>query len=229
LQYAGITLDDANDRLLTEQADLDNNGTVDRTTDFGYTGTQQTSKQVFDNSTSVVTQSTTYGYNLQGRMSQAVVNNYDAAGALTRSETLSYEYDPAGIRVEALDEIDSDADGTFDSRTLTEYLIDARNDTGYAQVLQETVTDADTGAEIKRVVYTLGLDQIAQTTFTPGGPAEGTTLLFHTDGHGSVRVLTDLAAAIATVAGVQQIFHYDAWVSLGAQTRPSEGALKPAI
>jgi hypothetical protein len=93
------SLYDANDRLLAEQADVDNNGTVDRTTDFGYTGTQQTSKQVFDNSTSVVTQSTTYGYNLQGRMSQAVVNSYDAAGALARSQTLSYEYDPAGIRV----------------------------------------------------------------------------------------------------------------------------------
>ena len=190
---------------------MDNNGTVDQTTDFSYTGTQQTSKQVFDNSTSVVTQSTTYGYNLQGRMADVTIENFDGSGTLSNREALHYEYDPSGIRVAALDEIDSDGNGTFDSRTLTEYLIDARNDTGYQQVLQENVTDADTGAEIKRVVYTLGLDHIAQTTFTPGGPAEGTTLVFHTDGHGSVRVLTDLAAAIATVAAVQQIFHYDAY------------------
>lgn len=44
-----------------------------------------------------------------------------------------------------------------------------------SQTVWETVNDADSGAEIRKVVYTLGHDQIAQTTFTPAGPAEGTT------------------------------------------------------
>ena len=57
--------------------------------------------------------------------------------------------------------------------TDTKYLIDANNHTGYQQVLEETVTDAN-GDLIKKIVYTIGLDHISQTTFTPGGPAQGT-------------------------------------------------------
>jgi RHS repeat-associated protein len=158
-----------------------------------------------------VTEATTFRYNLQGEMSDVLIDSFDSAGVKAGHEDVHYGYGPDGIRVAALDEEDSHADGTFDSRTRTEYLIDSGNNTDYQQVLQETVQDADTGAEVKKVVYTLGLDHIAQTTLTPGGPVAGETLVFHVDGHGSTRVLTDLLAAVVTVAGERQIFHYDAY------------------
>jgi RHS repeat-associated protein len=173
---------------------------VDQTTSYGYTGTQQTSKAVKDNAAKVVTQSTTFRYDLQGEMSDVRIDTFDATGVSTGREEVGYEYGPDGIRVAALD-----------SGTRTEFLIDTRNDTGYEQVLQETVRDAGNGAEVRRAVYTIGLAHIAQTTFTPSGPAGGETLVFHSDGHDSTRVLTDLAAAVATVAGARQVFHYDAY------------------
>lgn len=73
------------------------------------------------------------------------------------------------------------------------------------------MTNEVTSELINRVVYTIGHDQISQTTFTPSGDPEGETLVFHADGRGSTRILTNLAAAIATYAGFRQIFHFDAF------------------
>jgi hypothetical protein len=133
-----------------------------------------------------------FSYNLQGRMSGIELRALDSAGQPTRIQTLGYTYGPDGIRISTTDATDADGDGQFESRTKTDFLIDAHNFTGYQQVLQEITTNADTGAEINRVVYTLGLDQISQTTYINGSSA-GTTLFFHIDGHGSTRVLTDVA------------------------------------
>lgn len=47
--------------------------------------------------------------------------------------------------------------------------------------------------------------------FSGGQPAESVTLTFAHDGHGSDRALFDAAGAIATVAGVHQLFSYDAY------------------
>src|SRR5262249_13657603 len=90
------------------------------------------------------------------------------------------------------------------------------NLTGYSQVLQETTTDAATGEVTKTVVYTIGSDVISQTTteYTAGQPSAPVTLTIGADGHGSTRVLLDLAGAVATVAGVRQVFHYDAYGNL---------------
>jgi RHS repeat-associated protein len=202
---------DVNDRLLVEQADLDNNGTVDRTATYDYTGTHQTAKSVRAGGvTAGVTEQTASAYNLQGWLSQATVTTY-TGGSPSRIERTSFTYAPVGDRVSTLGEMDADANGTFETRTRTDYLIDKRNATGYAQVLQGTTTNADTAALVKKVVYTIGRHVISQTTFAPGGPAAGTTLVLHADGGGSTRVLTDLAAAIAQAQGVRQIFHYDAF------------------
>jgi hypothetical protein len=77
--------------------------------------------------------------------------------------------------------------------------------------LEETVYDVDptTGAEteVKKIVYTIGHDQVSQTTFTSGGDPQGESLVFHYDGHGSTRILTDLAGAIAIIGGAAQIYH----------------------
>ncbi len=59
----------------------------------------------------------------------------------------------------------------------------------------ETTFDA-AGTETKRVDYTFGHDEIAQTVTENG---VSTTHVFCHDGHGSVRVLYDLAGAVAQV------------------------------
>ena len=80
-------------------------------------------------------------------------------------------------------------------------------------MLRETTTDLGTEEITKVVVYTVGHDQISQTTipYTGGTPGTPTTLVFGHDGHGSVRMLLDMAAAVATLAGVRQIFSFDAY------------------
>ena len=193
---------DANDRVLTESVVAD--GSTSDTTTYGYSGTQQSSKTVTD-SVSTVTSFTSYAYDLMGRMGHVVIHNGDSN--TTPVNKIDYRYGPDGIRISSLT-TSLDTNGNVNSIEKTEYLIDASNHTGYQQVLEETVYDVDpaTGAETenKKTVYSVGRDQVSQTTFNLGGPTQGETLVFHYDGHGSTRVMTDLAGAIATAA----IFHY---------------------
>ena len=80
-------------------------------------------------------------------------------------------------------------------------------------MLVETTTDADSGEVQRRVVYTLGHDRISQTTteYTAGVPGTPETLTFGQDGHGSTASCSTRAGAIASLLGVRQIFHYDAY------------------
>ena len=172
---------DENDRLLSETTELDDNndGSVDSTsaTTYSYTGTQQTGKTV---SVVGVNQSTTvFTYDLQGRMETVTITTLDGTGTATRIEKTTYDYDVTGIRVSALHEVDTDADGTVDETTKTEYLNDPSNFTGYSQVIQETEYDVN-GVITKRVIYTVGHDQISQTTieYVAGVPQSPQTLFW---------------------------------------------------
>ncbi|MBI5757883.1 MAG: putative Ig domain-containing protein, partial [Planctomycetales bacterium] len=202
---------DANDRLLVET--LDRVVGPDTTTSYGYTGTQQTSKSVHDDSANRVLEQTSFGFDLQGRMAVVTHTTFDTSSNIANRETTRFSYDQTGIRFTSRDTVET-ADGngqlSVTSDTITDYLNDAQNFTGYSQVIRETTKDASTGQISKTIVYTFGLDAINQTTSTPENPA-GTTLFFTHDGHGSVRVLLDAAAAIAAVAGVPQVFHFDAY------------------
>jgi RHS repeat-associated protein len=190
---------DANDRLKQELS------TLGTTTIYTYSHTQQASQTVRQADGSTVT--TTFTYDLQGNMRTATVDARSSSGTLLSRELLTYGYDATGIRVSALDEIDSNGDGTWDQQTLTEYLNDLQNFTGYSQVLRETHTDSTTGQVTKVIDYTFGRQGIAQTVtpYTNGQPSTPQTNIFGHDGHGSVRVMTDTAAAIA------QIYVYDAY------------------
>ncbi len=194
---------DANDRLTTETAGA-------KVTSYGYSSTQQSLKEVRDSGT--LTSRSEYLYDLQGRMLSVTVTSY-TSGQPSRIERTTFDYNAAGIRVSALHETDADANGTYELATRTEYLNDPATPTGYSQVLQETVIDPATGEIQKRVVYAVGLDQITQTTTTYSGgqPLSTETLTFNADGHGSTRLLTDLAGAILTLSGIRQLFAYDAY------------------
>jgi RHS repeat-associated protein len=203
---------DTNDRLL-EQVDTTAAGST--TTEFTYDETQQTSETIYagtPGALGAMQSSQEYQYDLLGRMSLATVASY-TDGVASQIEQLSYGYDTSGNRVSALDRVDTNADGTWDTQTLTEYLNDSNTFTGYPQVLREMQTDPDSGQILDTTEYSLGLRQISQTTtvYTNGQPGTPTTLYFGNDGHGSVRVLTNAAGAIATIAGVRQIFNYDAY------------------
>ena len=203
---------DANDRLTTEELDTDGMAGAEQTTDYDYSHTQQTDKTVTQADGSAV--ATSYAYDLQGRLQVITVEPLYTSSVVTRRERLTYGYDASGIRTSTLQEIDADADNTYETRTRTEFLVDSRNHTGYQQVLRETHYDADTDLITKTVDYTFGHDEIAQTTqaYDGSGQPDGdpVTLVFGHDGHGSVRVLTDLAAAAL------QFFVYDAYGQLVA-------------
>ncbi|MFV0442118.1 MAG: RHS repeat-associated core domain-containing protein [Planctomycetaceae bacterium] len=177
---------------------------VDQVTTYGYDHTQQTDKLVVDSVTSQTVSHSTFSYDLQGRMSQVVVETY-TAGTLSRRERTSYHYDAQGFRVSSTHEVDADVDGTYETSTVTRSRVDHASPPGYAEVMEEVVTE--NGQQTSRTVYTVGHDQIAQTVFDTATP-DGVTLVFHTDGHGSVRVLTNLAAAVA------QFYVYDAYGNL---------------
>jgi len=197
---------DVNDRLVTESLDSDNDGATDQTTTYGYDHTQQTSKSVTDALDSTLS-TLSYSYDLQGRMAEVITETF-TDNVVTRRERVTYEYDSKGIRISALHEVDSEADGAYETRTCTEYLVDHHNFTGYQQVIKETEYDEVTGKVKKVVEYTIGHDEIAQTTTefdADGNVLSEQTLVFGHDGHGSVRVLYDMAAAIV------QIYAYDAY------------------
>jgi len=183
---------DANDRLLQESLDSNNDGTAEQTTTYGYDHTQRTNKTVWqgvyaDPPTVTKLSETHFQYNVQGRLSQV-----EADGNGTIDLTSEYVYDAMGIRVGQ----------TVDGVT-TRYLFDHHNPTGYEQVLEER----DAAGNLIRS-YTLGLDVIAQAE------ASGDVYHFLYDGHGSTRALTggtEGTGVIAIVDGVVQRFSYDAY------------------
>jgi RHS repeat-associated protein len=84
---------------------------------------------------------------------------------------------------------------------LTEYLNDPLNITGYSQVLKQTETNLETG-EQSNITYIIGRNKIAQITVKNGTEQE---YYFTFDGHGSTRVLTDIAGAIL------ELYSFDAY------------------
>lgn len=70
--------------------------------------------------------------------------------------------------------------------------------------MPRAVTDG-TGNLIQQIVYTIGHDHISQSLVRAENvsPLIETTV-FHIDGHGNMRILTDLAGSIVTLAGLLQ-------------------------
>ena len=155
----------------------------------------------------------TYTHDAFGRVTHVVASvRVAGTGFLepTPSETTTYDYNTSGIRVSALTETDANGNGTVDGRLFTEFLNDANNHTGYSQVLREShyaIVD-EASSLVRTIDYTFGHAEISQRTIEIDDQGEVTgdqTLIFGHDGHGSVRVLTDLAAAAV------QFYAFDAY------------------
>ncbi len=212
-----ITYDfDANDRLLNEILDDLVDNSKDTTTTYAYDHTQQTSKTVTAASQTVSKQ--VFGYNLQGRMS-SVINEGYTSGTLSSRERTSYSYDSKSFRVEATTETGT-ATGTIANETWTlesstSFLADAHNHTGYTQTIREVKTNADSTTETRD--YTFGHDEIAQRVVTRDDQGQVTndqTHIFGHDGHGSVRILYDLAVAVAPIVQAMTFTAYGELLAL---------------
>jgi RHS repeat-associated protein len=90
------------------------------------------------------------------------------------------------------------------------YLVDDRNSTGYAQVLEEWTATGGT-TNLGRV-YNWGLALISQRE------ASGTVYYFLADGHGSTRLLTDTSGTVVNA------FAFDAYGNLIASNGPPQAA-----
>jgi RHS repeat-associated protein len=84
---------------------------------------------------------------------------------------------------------------------LTEYLNDSLSITGYSQVIKQTETNLETG-EQANIIHIIGRNRISQITLKDGTEQE---YYFTFDGHGSTRILTDLAGAIV------ELYSFDAY------------------
>ena len=157
---------DANDRLLEETLDLLVGSDKETTYAWGSgnAATYQTGKSVTDLAASQLVEQTAYSYNLQGRLSQAAIGKF-TGGQLVQRDTSTFTYGDDGLRVTATHKIEADNNGTpatveLTSDTLTRFLNDPQNHTGYSQVLVETTLDnLAAGAVIKTVISTLGHDR----------------------------------------------------------------------
>jgi RHS repeat-associated protein len=129
----------------------------------------------------------TYSFDANDRLA---TDTYDADGNTTASSGSTYAYDFENRLVSqnnAAVTMIYDGDGNRVAKTTggvtIKYLVDDRNVTGYAQVLEEVF-----GGTVQRV-YTYGLNRISQSQ-------AGGTSFYGYDGHASVRLLTDAAGAV---------------------------------
>jgi RHS repeat-associated protein len=190
---------DANDRLNNQVDDNLSDDSQDRNTVFSYGGTGDPGTEETDETvrTGTVAGSGTkvsekgYTYDVQGRMSGAVVTSYQADGTTIQSQSTStYKYDPDGMRI---GQVVNDGSTT----TTTNYVIDKNNPTG----LPQTIEEKDGSGNITKT-YTIGLDVLTQYDSTNGA----LTLLY--DGHGSTRAISNASRQIL------QRFAYDAYGNL---------------
>jgi RHS repeat-associated protein len=146
-------------------------------------------------------------------------DSYDSNGNTTVSGTTNYQYD-------ALDHLTNvtsgttvitmtyDGDGNRVSKTVagstTYYLVDDRNPSGYAQVLEEYQDTSLSRA------YNYGSALISQSILTPNSQLPASVFYYGTDGHGSTRFLTDVSGTLTDT------YTYDAYGILVVQTSNSQ-------
>ena len=211
---------DRNDRILSEAKFLNGQSTASETTAYhwgtlgqltgtdgvtreAWLGTDQTGKLTIMADTHTLTE---MSYDARGRMSGIVITTTNAQGIVSVVKQ-EFVYDSTGIKIRQTEAADIGGDGVIDSFKATNYVVDALNHTGYAQVLEEHTTEQDAdGARTKVITYTIGHDVLTQASAAMEAALAGNGILhFLYDGHGSTR-------AVANAAGqVMQRYDCDAY------------------
>jgi RHS repeat-associated protein len=175
-------------------------GKGNRIIEYGYDANGSLTSKVTTEGTTTV-ESVVYDYSLQNQLAKVTTTKDPDGTPLTT--VIEYKYNPDGIRVEKKETASTGS-------SLTHYLVDPANLTGYAQVLEETTERYDTSdvlLSIERMQYTLGDDVISQTKSTLSGTtwtANPTQYLLY-DGHGSTRQLVNANLSI------QDAYSYDGY------------------
>jgi len=128
-----------------------------------------------------------YVYDLQHRLNSATINRTEQGQSV--AITASYVYDDSGYRAQGTVIINN---GT---PTITNYLTDTMNPTGYTQVLEEHTN----GSSSPSTSYVIGEAVIAQAN------SAGVTIYLLPDGLGSTRLVADASGNVTTR------FAYDAF------------------
>jgi RHS repeat-associated protein len=146
---------------------------------------------------------------------QLATDTYDNDGNTTASNGVGYVYDFENHVIQAGSGISIvyDGDGNRVSKTVagvtTKYLVDPVNPTGYAQVVQESMSGSNSvNRELSRA-FVYGLERISQLrSYLINGTSHTQTSYYAYDGHGSTRALTDPNGAVTDT------YDYDAFGNL---------------
>jgi len=139
----------------------------------------------------------TYDNNGNTISSGGIGNVYDFENHLIQKDGVTLKYDGDGNRV-----------FKTVAGVTTGYMVDDRNPTGYAQVLDEVQSGSISRA------YVYGLEMIEQDRISY--PTQASSFYVY-DGHGSVRALTNLSGAVTDT------YDYDAFGNLNLSTGLAAG------
>jgi|GEM_PF-2517870 RHS repeat-associated protein len=131
--------------------------------------------------------------------------NYDANGNTTASNGMGYavvNHRDSGARLNHM--ILEVVHGVT-----TKYLVDTQNPTGYAQVVQESMSGSTSANRELSRAFVYGLERISQLrSYLANGQSQTQTSYYVYDGHGSVRALAD------PNGNVTDTYDYDAFGNL---------------
>ncbi len=189
----------AEDQLTSETGTV--NGSSSWSTSFGY---DPNGSLTSVSRTGSGAETDSYTYDLQHRLSSANITRTEQGQSVTIAAT--YLYDDSGYRAQG--NVTVTVGNGSPTTTVTNYLTDTMNPTGYTQVLEEHIGNSSAPS----MSYILGLAVVAQTN------ASGATSYLMPDALGSTRLLVDPTATIIAR------YQYDAYGNMVGQTL---GVLSP--
>jgi RHS repeat-associated protein len=101
------------------------------------------------------------------------------------------------------------ADGVWEQQTRTEFLFDRQSPRGWPSVVWQRKFDGASGQLLKLTEFTLGAEQLAQTTVTYS-PSSRSTIYFGHDGRGNTRALYEANGSAVMANSMVQQFDYNA-------------------
>jgi len=157
---------------------------------------------------------------------ELATDSYDANGNTTSSGGMTGQYDTLNRMLSTANNATNftyDADGNrltkqiynlVYSQLTTYYMVDDRNPSGYAQVVEEyqTATNLTSQPAVLSRVYNYGLALISQQQFNANTLQPSTLSYYGYDGHGSVRFLTSANGTITDT------YFYDAFGTMIASS-----------